>query len=87
MIPKPRLIVADLKPSRLDLTTWEQRRRMTAKELIVAMVSGHVNHPNFQPRARSLLPLENLAGRQPWLMLYDDSIRAQFKRMLLWVIR
>ena len=62
MNSRPRLIVTEEKhPTGLGSVTWEQRRRMTATELIELMGPLHVNHPQFKARPRSLLPLPNLA--------------------------
>jgi len=88
MTIKPRLHVADEAPKTgLDATTWEQRRRLTAEELIKLMDSLHVNHPQFKPRSRSLLPMPNLAGKQPVIQHCDVSLFGQLRALLQWILR
>lgn len=86
-IPKPRLIIPDGQRSRLGSVSWEKRRRMTAAELIELMGPLHVQHPDFVQRSRSLLPLENIAGRQPVVSHCDYGLFGALKAFLLWVLR
>ena len=64
-------------------TTWEQRRKMTAAELIELMGPFHVHHPDFKERQHPLLPMKNLAGVQPVISRSDYSILRQFKSLFL----
>lgn len=72
-------------PRGLAATTWEQRRRLSAAELIQLMGPLHVNHPDFKQRAApSLIKMENLAGRQP---VFDDTepgLWGCIKQLLRW---
>lgn len=72
-------------PLGLAATTWEQRRRMTAAELIKLMGPLHVSHPEYQPRSHSLLPMPNLAGRQPVFEASDETFWSLCKRALRWM--
>lgn len=81
---------------RLNKTTWEQRQGyrdrngarieeraglgMTPAELIKLMGPLHVSDPQFQARPRSLLPMPNLALRQPTLESYKATFWAYLKR-------
>ena len=92
MNAKPRLILpADLQsivPKKtLADTTWEQRRQMTAAELIELMGPLHVHHPKFKERAHRLLPMKNLAGVQPVISRSDYSILGQFKAFFVSVFQ
>lgn len=72
---KPNLIVLEDQRDaswreRWDALTWEQRRRMTAAELIEAMGPLHVNHEHHELHTRiprPAIPLPNLVevGRGP----------------------
>jgi len=87
MTIKPRLIVLEDRPrSGLGSVSWEQRRRMTAAELIELMGPLHVNHPQFQQRPRSLLPMPNLAGVQPCISRYDCGVFEPFKSFFRWMM-
>lgn len=68
----------------LAATTWEQRRRMTAAELIKAMGPLHVSHPAYQPRPRTLLPMPNLAGVQPVFTVTEPGFLALCRAFLRW---
>ena len=100
---KPRLIVTHPDRNPHPETTWEQRQgyrdrsgaiiqereavRMTVAELIVDMGDSWAHHPAFVPKARSLLPMPNLAGVQPCLQYVDARIRGQIKAAFFWVMR
>ena len=72
-------------PTGLARTTWEQRRRMTVKEIIHHMGASHVNHPDFkQKNAPSLIRMENLAGRQPIFTATDPGFCALIKQLIRW---
>ena len=62
------------EPKGLGSVSWEDRRKMSAAELIKLMGPLHVEHPHYVARSRSLLPLENLAGRQPVMECSDPSL-------------
>lgn len=74
-------------PKGLAATTWEQRKEMTVKQLIEAMGSLHVHHKDFQERPRSLLPMPNLAGRQPVFEYSDPGFWSIIKMFLQWAAR
>jgi hypothetical protein len=67
--------------------SWEERRTMTAKQLIVVMGSLHVNHPDFVQRPRSLLPVPNCAGVQPVIQYSDISLLGQLRMIIQWVMK
>lgn len=66
----------------LHLTTWEQRRTMTASELIAAMGPLHVMHADYQPRGMPSVPMPNLAGRLPVIEVSDISLVGQWRQIL-----
>ena len=82
----PRLPEPEPEPG-LGSVTWEQRRRMTAAELIKLMGPLHVNHPDYKARSRSLLPMPNLADRQPVFECKDPSFWALCKSFIHWVCK
>jgi len=86
-VSAPRILieVSPLRLRGLAATTWEQRRRLSAAELIRLMGPLHVNHPEYQPRPHTLLPVPNLAGCQPVFSCYDLSIWGQIKMLLRWI--
>ena len=87
----------------LDSTSWEQRQGyrdrngarieeraglgMSAAELIELMGPLWACHPQFQARPRSLLPMPNLAGRQPVISFHRADLWAEFKRAFTWTSR
>ena len=84
----PRLIApansTTIAPKRmLADTTWDQRRKMTAAELIELMGPFHVHHPDFKERPHPLLPTKNFAGVQPVISRSAYSILRQFKALFL----
>lgn len=91
MTPKPQLIVIEEpRPVRnLGTVTWEQRRQMTAAQLIELMGPLWVNHPDFhQYKPRSLLPMPNLVGRRPAIEPTERSnIIWNVKVLLQWIFR
>lgn len=94
------IVTEDRRPTGLAGTTWEQRQGyrdrngariaeraglgMTAAELIQIMGPLHVNHPQFEPRPRSLLPMPNLAGEQPTVSAFKATFWAEFRRAFRW---
>lgn len=87
---KPALHVMPREPARCRLgeTTWEQRRTMTAAELIKLMGPLHVDHADFKPRPRSLLPMPNLTGLHgDVVQCYDSGIFAHLRQFILWAMR
>ena len=84
MKPRTLIEVPRYVPQGLDKTTWEQRRRMTAAELIELMGPLHVNHPEYKARDRSLLPIPNIAGRQPVYECKDPSFWSLCKNFIRW---
>ena len=88
MNAKPQLILTPTSlPTGLARTTWEERRRMTAAELIKLMGAAHVNHPEFTAKPRSLIPLENLAGRRLVFERVDVGFWQSTKDFLRWAAR
>ena len=82
---RPRLIVTEEHLIGLDRTTQESRKRMTVPELIAAMGSSHVNHPQFKPRPRSLLPLPNITNVNGRVIeCYDARLMAQIRKLISW---
>jgi len=71
----------------LASVTFEQRRRMTAAELIVLMGPLHVSHPAYKARPLPLLPMPNLAGRQPVIECTDLDLVATIKTLFAWACR
>lgn len=77
----------------LDLLSWEDRRRMlategrefTVRKLIELMGPLHVSHPSYTPRPRSLLPMPNLAGRQPVWEYTNPSLWSLCKQLFAWM--
>lgn len=67
--------------------SWEERRTMTAKQLIVVMGPLHVSHPDFVQRPRSLLPVPNCAGVQPVIQYSDISLLGQLRMIIQWVMK
>jgi len=97
MILKPKLIIVeeprdDKHAQAWNALTQEQRKALTIKQLIVAMGPLHVNHPQFQQRPRSLLPLPNLTGVNGHVIEHSDrrwhvQIKMALVHFLAWVIR
>lgn len=88
MNTRPILHVASKEPpTGLASTTWEQRRHMSAQELIVLMGPLHVAHRDYKSRPYTLLPMPNLAGVQPCISVYEYGMLAQFRRLLWWAMR
>lgn len=88
MKPQRSLIEVPHLPERgLGAFSWEQRRRMTAAELIQAMGALHVAHPGYQARPRSLLPMPNLAGMQPVFTCSDPTFFSLVKGLVHWVLK
>lgn len=91
MNTEPNYRVVHLVPKRpatgLGSVTWEQRRRMSAAELIVLMGALHVNHPEYKTRDRSLLPMPNIAGRQPAFECSDVTFWSLVKLVIRWVCK
>ena len=86
MKPTRSLIeVPSFVPLGLAAPTWEQRRRMTAAELIKLMGPLHINHPDYQPRLGGMLPMPNLAGRRPVFEGSDETFWSLMRRVLRWV--
>lgn len=86
---RPTLHVARTEPSRCRLGdyTQEQRKRLTVAELIIVMGPAHVNHQDFKPKSRSLLPMPNLTGVHGHVIEeYHVSLWALMKRALRWVL-
>lgn len=87
--------VSSYRPRGLDLLSWQDRRTMlfhqgrpaTIKKLIELMGPLHVLHPSYVERPRSLLPMPNLAGRQPVIEAYDGRPWSQIKMLLSWMAR
>lgn len=75
------------EPQGLGSVSWEDRRKLSAAQLIELMGPLHVNHPEYVTRKRSLLPLENLAGRQPVLEVEDVSFLGLCRNALRWLAR
>lgn len=71
----------------LGSVSWEDRRKMPAAQLIELMGPLHVNHPEYTARKRSLLPLPNLAGRQPILEVEDVSFLNLCRTTFRWFAR
>lgn len=85
MKPQRTLIEVPHIPERgLGSYTWEERRRMTAAELIKAMGSLHVSHPDYKARPRTLLPMPNLAGHQPVFTVTDPGFFSLCKSFIRW---
>ena len=87
---KPRLIVREERRSGWDSLTQEQRRALTIPQLVNAMGSLHVHHPDYAKKAargERLLPMQNLAGIQPVIERYDARLLGSWRRMLAWVMR
>ncbi len=83
---KPHLILTEPRKTGLAGTTQEQRRKMTAAELIDLMGELHVSHPDYQPRPHPLLPTPNLAGRQPVISVHRAGFFADLKRAFLGIV-
>jgi hypothetical protein len=91
---KPKLALAESKEQEpkkpdapgLESTTWEQRKRMTAAELIVLMGPLHVHHKGYQPRPGSLVKVPNLANEQPTVSCHEGGILGDLKRAMRWFI-
>jgi len=64
-------------------TTREQRRKMTAVDLIELMGPLHVHHPDFEERQHLLLPMKNFAGVQPVISRADCSFLGRFRAFFL----
>lgn len=87
--------VPSYSPRGLDLLSWDDRRAMqaaegrefTVRKLTELMGSLHVYYPAYKERGRSLLPLPNLAGRQPLIECSDGGIWTQIKMFISWVAR
>lgn len=71
----------------LSGTTYEQRRRLTAAQLIGLMGRLYVGHRDYVARPRSLLPMANVAGRQPCISCTDYSLLSQVRNILRWAAR
>lgn len=72
----------------LALTTWEQRKLMTAAELVTAMGALHVSHADFKARPLSLLPMPNIAGRNgPVIEGYDPGFFGQVAALFRMAVR
>ena len=84
MKPRTLIEVPRSDPQGLGRTTWEERRKMTAAELIELMGPLHVNHPKYKAKARSLLPIPNIAGLQPVYECKDPSFWALCKSAIRW---
>lgn len=88
MKPSRSLIEVPHIPERgLGAYTWEQRRRMTAAELIKAMGPLHVSHPAYKARPRSLLPMPNIAGAQPVFECSDPTFWSLCKSVIHWSLK
>jgi hypothetical protein len=68
--------------NQLGSTTWEQRRGMSAAQLITLMGPAWAGHPDFTPKPRSLLPMPNLAGRQPMIEEHHMSFWRFLRQMI-----
>lgn len=75
------------EPQGLGSVSWEDRRKLTPAQLIELMGALHVNHPYYTARKRSLLPLPNLAGRQPVIEVEDVSFLGLCRNALRWFAR
>lgn len=84
---RPIISVVRPHPRTLADTTWEERRQMTAAELILLMGPLHVEHPQFRAKPRTLLPMPNLAGIQPVISRYDARIRGHIAAIIGWAMR
>ena len=62
-----RLRLAESQPRTLADTTFEQRREMSASELILLMGDGWVGHAQYKPRGKVLIAVHvpNLAANRP----------------------
>lgn len=91
MTTEPSYRVVHLVPKRpatdLGSVTWEQRRRMSAEDLIRLMGPLHVNHPEYVARPRSLLPIPNLANMQPVFEVTDVTFLSLCKAFVRWAAR
>lgn len=87
--------VSSFRPRGLDLLSWDDRRRLlrelgrpaTILKLIELMGPLHALHPAFRQRERTLLPLPNLAGRQPCFEAFTGGPWQQIKMFLAWAAR
>jgi hypothetical protein len=61
---------------------------MTAPQLAQAMGDLHCHHPEHKERQRPrlLLPMPNLAGRQPVISRTDCGILGQWREQLRWLL-
>lgn len=85
---KPLLVTPKQIPTGLERTTWEERRKMTVKELIVAMGSSHVNHKDFvQKEKPPLLRMENLAGKRVVFADTDPGFWQLVCQLFRWMAR
>ena len=75
------------QPTGLAATTWEQRKKMTATELIEAMGALHVSHPAYVARPRTFLPMPNLAGQQPVFTCSDPTFWSLVKSFIHWGLK
>lgn len=91
MSTEPNYRVVHLVPKRpatgLGSVTWEQRRRMSAEDLIRLMGSLHVNHPEYKARNRTLLPMPNLANKLPVFEVTDVTFLSLCKAFVRWAAR
>ena len=89
-ITKPRLIVTEAPSEkwreRWNALTQEERKRMTPAELIKAMGPLHCQHKDYKERPVPLIPMPNLAGKQPVISRHDYGIFAQWRGVLRWVM-
>jgi hypothetical protein len=70
----------------LSDTTWEQRRSMTAAELIAHMGELWIGHAAYKHRPGSNVRVPNLAGRQPVIEAHDASMFGQWRGFLRWAV-
>ena len=59
-------------------------RQEKVNALIQQMGTKWMGHKEFKPKARSYLPMPNLAGRQPCIQHCDTGLRGQLKALLMW---
>ncbi len=88
VVPKPARKPKVVRRQGLGATTWEQRRKLTARQLIGLMGPLHVRHPQYKAKPKAVsVHVENLAGRQPVFQCFDASLLGQIRALFRMVTR